>query len=112
MLSIEASRNAEQAKRYFRESLAVEDYYSEKAEIPGKWHGRTAAMLGLSGEVKKSDFERLIDNINPNTNQRLTPRNSPNRRPLYDCTFSAPKSVSILLALTGDHEILQILPLK
>ncbi|MEQ8906035.1 MobF family relaxase [Ekhidna sp.] len=108
MLSIEASRNAEQAKRYFRESLAVEDYYSEKAEIPGKWHGRTAAMLGLSGEVKKSDFERLIDNINPNTNQRLTPRNSPNRRPLYDCTFSAPKSVSILLALTGDHEILQI----
>lgn len=108
MLSIEPSRNSEQAKRYFRESLSVEDYYSEKAEIPGQWHGKTAEMLGLSGEVGKIDFEKLIDNINPNTNQRLTPRNSPNRRPLYDCTFSAPKSVSVLLAITGDDQILQV----
>ena len=84
MLSIEPSRNAEQAKRYFRESLSVEDYYSEKAEIPGKWHGKTAHMLGLHGVVDKDDFEKLIDNINPNTDQRLTPRNSPNRRPLYE----------------------------
>ena len=37
MLSIEPSKNAVSAIRYFRESLAVEDYYSEKKEITGDY---------------------------------------------------------------------------
>ena len=61
--------------------------------------------MGLDGEVKAVVFEKLLYNMNPNTGERLTARNSANRRPLYDCTFSSAKSASILLAITGDKEI-------
>lgn len=107
MLSIEPSKNAESAVRYFRESLSVEDYYSEKAEITGRWHGKGSERLGISGEVRKRDFEALLFNVNPKTGDRLTARNSVNRRPMYDFTFSAPKSVSVAYAMTRNGEILE-----
>ena len=107
MLSIEPSKNAESAVRYFRESLSVEDYYSEKAEITGLWHGKGSKRLGINGEVRKRDFEALLYNVNPNSGDRLTARNSVNRRPMYDFTFSCPKSVSVAYALTKDGEILE-----
>ncbi len=106
MLSIEHSNNVAAAVRYFRENLAQADYYCEKTSIIGKWHGKLTNRLGLDGEVKAEDFEKLLYNTNPNTGERLTARNSANRRPLYDCTFSSAKSASILLAITGDKEIL------
>ena len=106
MLSIEPSKNADAAIRYFRENLAQQDYYCEENAIMGQWHGKAADMLQLFGEVQSKDFEALLHNVNPSSGLRLTARNSANRRPMYDCTFSAPKSVSILHALTGDKDIL------
>lgn len=107
MLSIEPSTNALAALRYFRENLALQDYYCEKATVIGKWHGKSAEMLGLKGEVNSKDFEALLFNINPVSGKRLTARNSAKRRPMYDCTFSAPKSVSIIYGLTGDKKVLE-----
>lgn len=106
MLSIEPSKNALAAIRYFRENLAQQDYYFEKAQVVGKWHGKMAGRLGLSGEVHASDFEALLLNRFPNSVSRLTARNSANRRPMYDCTFSACKSVSVVYGITGDEAIL------
>lgn len=106
MLSIEPSKNTAAAVSYFRANLSMNDYYSEKEQIIGQWHGNAAIQLGLSGDVKGKDFENLLYNQDPNTGDRLTARNSANRRPMYDFTFSPVKSVSILHAITGDQDVI------
>lgn len=107
MLSIEPSKNADAALRYFRESLSVGDYYAQDHMITGQWHGRAAEQLGLYGDVDTKDFEALLQNMNPQTDKRLTARHSKKRRPMYDFTFNAPKSVSLIHGMTGDDDILK-----
>ena len=68
------------------------------------WGGKGANRLGLSGQVERDAFLKLIDNLRPN-GERLTARTSLNRRPGYDFTFDVPKSVSLLHAMTGDERI-------
>jgi conjugative relaxase-like TrwC/TraI family protein len=106
MLRITVNKSPSGATRYFEEGLAKSDYYAEKGEITGKWGGRTAERLKLSGEVSKAEFEALAYNRDPNTGKQLTARNSNNRRVGYDFTFSVPKSVSIVYSQTKDKEIL------
>jgi conjugative relaxase-like TrwC/TraI family protein len=103
MLNVTAQRSPEAAKTYFAKS----DYLSESQEITGRWGGKGAVLLGLFGQVDKASFDRLCDNINPLTAEQLTPINRSNRRTGYDFTWSAPKSVSVVHALTGDDRIMQ-----
>lgn len=103
MLRITANKSAAAAKSYFEEGLSSQDYYTEKNEIVGLWHGKASQLLGLGNEISKSDFEKLCDNINPLTNERLTLKTNQERRVGYDFTFNASKSVSIAYAL-GDAE--------
>lgn len=84
----------------------MNDYYSEKEQVIAQWHGNAAIKLGLNGDVNSKDFEHLLYNQDPNTGERLTARNSANRRPMYDFTFSPVKSVSIVHAITGDQDII------
>ncbi len=107
MLRITASKSASGALQYFDKGLTKSDYYAEKNEIIGKWKGKTAELLELSGEVSKETFERLALNQNPVTGESLTVRNAANRRVGYDFTFSVPKSVSIIYSQTKDNEILE-----
>jgi conjugative relaxase-like TrwC/TraI family protein len=102
MLRITQQDSARDAKRYY----ASADYYSEGQEIIGSWGGKGAALLGLEGEVDRSSFERLCDNLDPASGRQLTVRTRTDRTVGYDFTFSVPKSVSLLYALTGDREIL------
>ena len=102
MLRIHVSTSAGHAKSYF----ATPDYYLEGQELPGFWHGKGAERLGLSGTVQSRDWEALCDNLDPNSGEKLTVRQKENRRVGYDCTFSAPKSVSLLYGLTGDERLL------
>lgn len=106
MLRITVSKNAKAATKYFEEGLSKQDYYSEKNEIIGKWNGKIAERLNLSGDVTKEDFEKLVSNINPVTNEQLNVRDSENRRAGYDFTFDAPKSVSLVHAITKDKDII------
>lgn len=106
MLRITANKSPKGVTRYFDDGLSKSDYYAEKGEIIGKWGGRTAKMLQLSGEVSRDKFELLAYNKNPNTGKNLTVRNAANRRVGYDFTFSVPKSVSIIYSQTKDKEIL------
>jgi conjugative relaxase-like TrwC/TraI family protein len=105
MLGIQHSVNAAAAKDYFTTGLARQDYYSAGQTVTGQWHGQGARLLGLSGEVTKEQFGALADNLRLDTGERLTLRQKDNRRPGYDFTFSAPKSVSLLYGLTGDARI-------
>ena len=102
MIRITQQDSASGAKRYY----ATADYYSEGQELIGSWGGRGAARLGLEGTVDKLSFERLCDNLHPQTAEQLTVRTRSDRTVGYDFTFSVPKSVSLLYGLTGDQQIL------
>ena len=102
MIRISQQNSAKDAKRYH-----AADYYSEGQELVGSWGGKGATRLGLSGTVDKSAFESLCDNLDPRTGEPLTVRTRSERTVGYDFTFSVPKSISLLYALSGDQEILQ-----
>ncbi len=102
MLRITQQDSSQGAKRYYGSA----DYYSEGQEIIGSWGGRAAERLGLQGVVDKESFDRLCDNLDPRDGKPLTVRTRSERTVGYDFTFSVPKSVSLLYALTGDREIL------
>jgi conjugative relaxase-like TrwC/TraI family protein len=103
MIRITQQDCASGAKRYY----ATADYYSEGQELVGLWGGKGASQLGLEGTVDKSSFERLCDNLHPKTGEPLTVRTRAERRVGYDFTFSVPKSVSLLYALSGDQGIME-----
>jgi conjugative relaxase-like TrwC/TraI family protein len=102
MVRITQQNSPEGAKRYY----AVADYYSEGKEIVGSWGGKGAAKLGLEGTVDQDSFNRLCDNLHPQTGEQLTVRTRSERRVGYDFTFSVPKSVSLLYAMSGDQDIM------
>ena len=77
-----------------------------RQEIVGSWGGKGASRLGLAGTVDKFSFERLCDNLDPRTGEPLTVRTRCERTVGYDFTFSVPKSVSLLYAMSGDQDIL------
>ncbi len=79
MLSPKVQCSLADAKRYFREHLAVGEYYTEGQQVRGQWYGKGAADLGLTGVTNVEQFERLCDNLHPQTGQRLThaPENYP-----------------------------------
>ncbi|MEM6342699.1 MAG: MobF family relaxase [Bacteroidota bacterium] len=104
MLRITARYNAENAKAYFDKALAQEDYYLKEASI-GTWHGQVKTWLGLPDTITRDTFHALCDNRHPRTQKSLTPRTNSHRRVGYDFTFSAPKAVSIVQALTNDQRI-------
>jgi conjugative relaxase-like TrwC/TraI family protein len=105
MLTIHTVTSASQAKQYFN----VSDYYSDGQETVGMWGGKLAERLGLSGFVDKANFDRLCDNLHPQTGEPLTPRTNDKRRVGYDFVFSGPKSFSIVEALATDEERGQLL---
>ena len=80
-------------------------------ERPGVWTGRGAENLGLAGEVSTEDLEALLKGLDPHTGallgsrfqDRVTKHGTLIQAVAgFDGTFSAPKSVSVLWALTGD----------
>lgn len=77
-------------------SSGVEDYYVNGAEAAGRWCGRSAARLGLIGEVDGDDLHRILAGEDPGTGELLRRRG---RVPGFDVTFSAPKSVGVVFGV-------------
>jgi conjugative relaxase-like TrwC/TraI family protein len=102
MIRISQQDNAKAALSYY----STADYYTEGQEIVGCWGGKGAARLGLEGTVDRLSFERLCHNLDAKTGKQLTARTRTERRVGYDFTFSVPKSVSLLYAMSGDAGIL------
>ncbi len=88
-------------QRYYEQQVAHgrDDYYSGRGEAPGVWAGAGAGALGLDGRVSAELFNALIAGADP-TDPSVALRNwrAPKVAAL-DLTFSAPKSVSVLLTV-------------
>ncbi|AWI09657.1 conjugative relaxase-like TrwC/TraI family protein [Ereboglobus sp. PH5-10] len=117
MLSPKPQLNLANALGYFREHLAVGDYYMDGHVVAGQWRGIAASMLDLEGVVTEEKFLSMCQGIHPDTGQRLTMRHNTtrrdgehtvsNRRVFYDFTISPPKSVSVV-ALYQDARIIAL----
>ena len=70
-----------------------------------RWHGRGAEALGLPERVSRRRFVAVLEGHVPGTDIRLgrVVDGAHQHRPGWDCTFSAPKSVS-LEALLHDNK--------
>src|SRR5829696_6463939 len=79
----------------------VEDYYLGGPEHDGLWLGAGAAALGLRGAVGSEPLLRVLAGEHPATGAPLG-RVLAERRPGFDLTFSAPKSVSVLFGVGDD----------
>jgi conjugative relaxase-like TrwC/TraI family protein len=92
------------AEGYYLQAVAsgVEDYYLGSGEAPGRWIGAGAARLRLSGMVAADDLRGVLDGRCPATGRSLIAVRRPDRLPGLDLTFSAPKSVSLLFALSDE----------
>ena len=69
MMSIEAMSGAGQGSYYI--DLAREDYYLEGGEPPGRWFGKGANALELSGSVEKEEFRQVLQGYSPDGKNEL-----------------------------------------
>lgn len=111
MIRMVVSNNAQGATKYFTEALSRGDYYAEGQECKGVWQGKGAWQLALtggdnSGLVTPKQFAAMAMNRHPTKAGPLTQRTITERRVGYDINFHAPKSISVLYALTQDAAIL------
>src|ERR1051325_5885177 len=79
MLTMKAQYNLANAEKYFEEHLQVGDYYMEGQQVLGEWFGKGAEELRLSGVTQADEFLKLCQNIHPQTDERLTPRQNAKR---------------------------------
>ena len=100
---------ATQAETYYEEKYSQDDYYSEKQRVVGKWSGRGAEELGLSGEVASEEFRAVLRGLHPESGEVLVHKANgyDDRRAGWDATFNAPKSVSIQGLVGGDDGLIE-----
>ena len=114
MLTIRAMSDG---KGYSARHLEHNDYFAEGERVTGEWYGRGAAMLELNGAVTPKQFEAIRQGLDPQSEEYLRVRRSADRetsdgrtlaqgRSLYDFTFSAPKSVSVMAILGEDQRLI------
>nr|WP_322714913.1 MobF family relaxase [Nostoc sp. ChiSLP03a]MDZ8216200.1 MobF family relaxase [Nostoc sp. ChiSLP03a] len=99
-----ANVSSEMAVNYF-----IKNYYHQGKSL---WSGQGAEKLGLSGAVDDEDaFKNIIEGLTPDGREVLNARvvkekGKGERRAALDCTFSAPKSVSLMALVGGDTRLI------
>jgi conjugative relaxase-like TrwC/TraI family protein len=73
------------------------------AEPEGRWLGQAASTLGLVGAVDGAQLTALLAGVDPRTGEVLSAYHQRVRVAAYDCTYSTPKSVSVLHALAPEE---------
>ncbi|GLK45524.1 MULTISPECIES: MobF family relaxase [Novosphingobium] len=113
MHSIAAVRSAGGAAKYFtNDDFVAGDYYTnEQAGEVSQWGGEGLAGSAIAdgSAVTREAFEKVLLGETPNGEQIEAKEN---RRPGYDLTFSAPKSVSIMAYIAGDKRLVEAFALS
>jgi len=99
VLSVKSLGAADSGIAKYYEHLGADDYYTEGGEPAGEWHGRMSGAIGLSGYVRPGQLQRLFEGYDPETGDALASNSGQGHKAGWDCTFSAPKSVSVLWGL-------------
>ena len=107
---------------YASHAGASADYYAKyltqaPGEVAGVWTGKQADAFGLAGDVTHEDLLALLEGRDPvsgtQLGRRFSDRKMKNSKDVekavagFDATFSAPKSISVLWALTQDEQFLE-----
>ena len=84
-----------------------EDNYYASGSLESRWLGDGAEKLGLKGEVANADMDAMRQGKLPDGTDLSRMVNGVNKhRSGYDLTFSAPKSVSMMILIGGDTRLL------
>lgn len=104
VLGYYAGLAADQLDRTGGASRGPVDYYLDPNEPPGRWWGSGCAALGLGvgGPVLPEQLRALLGARHPAGGSRLGRGFGDRSARGFDATFSAPKSVSVLWALSED----------
>ena len=105
--SISARKSVSAVVAYFKH-MAQDEYYTRDAEANSEWDGRGAERLALEGEVSRKQFEALLNGLDPKTGEPLVQSGNKSHAPGWDMTYSAPKSVSVMWALSSPEDRKQI----
>jgi conjugative relaxase-like TrwC/TraI family protein len=94
------------SERYYLDQVAGgrEDYYTGRGEAHGRWWGTGAGELELSGRVEADALSRLLQGQAPGGGGGRLREVGEGAVTAFDVTFSAPKSVSVLVGV-GDERI-------
>ncbi len=101
--SISARKSVGAAVAYFKH-MAEDEYYTSETEVEGEWDGRGAERLALEGPVTKAEFEAALNGLDPKTGEALVQTSNKSHAPGWDMTYSAPKSVSVMWALSPEAD--------
>src|SRR5439155_1503887 len=96
MLTIRAAQNA---PYYEQREFLRDDYYLEHDHAPGTWVGRGAELLELEGAPERGALGALLEGAHPASGERLPGLSSQRKNAGFDLTLTAPKSVSVLMAV-------------
>jgi len=109
MLSIAKLRVGQEAYHLSGVAESLDAYYTGSGEAAGRWVGGSAARLGLTGEVSAEDLQAVLAGIAPGTGglspNGTAPAAHKRRVPGFDLTFKAPKSASVLYAVSDDPRV-------
>jgi conjugative relaxase-like TrwC/TraI family protein len=94
---------AEDQQRHDGLARGSVDYYVDPDEPPGRWWGSGCNAVGLEDEVEPDQLRRMLDARHPHAGQVLGRSFGDASARGFDATFSAPKSVSVLWALSPDR---------
>jgi len=102
MLSVKSIGAANSGVAAYYQNMAQDDYYVKGQEPPGRWHGKLAQTLDLTGSVRASQLKVLFEGYHPHTLEPLVPNAGDDHKVGWDLTFSAPKSVSVVWAIADE----------
>ena len=103
MLTVHRLQSAAEAAAYYSET---DDYRREDGRAPTEWIGRGAEYLGLRGEIDPATVEQMLKGQLPDgTALGKKHQGEVIHAPGWDCTFSAPKSVSVAALVNGDERL-------
>lgn len=104
MMTVAPVASAADAASYY----SSKDNYYFLDDLESQWLGEGARELGLEGPVDLQTFTDVLDGKLPNgTELGKEVQGAHVHRPGHDLTFSAPKSISMLILAGGDKRLLE-----